>query len=119
MVYYVKLKYGENAKLCCMDTKSCIVYIKTKDIYEDIAKDVEARFDTLNYELDRPLPKEKNEKVIGLMKNQLGGKIMKEFAVLRATTYSYLITTMEIKKAKDTKKCIIIRTLKFKNYKIV
>ena len=100
MVYYVKLKYGENAKLCCIDTKSCIVYIKTEDIYEDIAKDVEARFDTLNYELDRPLTKEKNEKVIGLMKNQLGGKIMKEFAVLRATTYSYLITTMEIKKQK-------------------
>ena len=32
-----------------MDTDSFIVYIKTKDIYTDIAKDVEAKFDTSNY----------------------------------------------------------------------
>ena len=36
-----------------------IVYIKTDDIYKDIAEDVEIRSDTSNYELDRPLPKEK------------------------------------------------------------
>ena len=45
-----------------MDTGSFIVYIKTDDIYEDIAEDVEARFDTSNYEIDRPLPKGKNKK---------------------------------------------------------
>ena len=39
-----------------MDTDSFIVFIKTKDIYIDIAKDVETRFDTSNYELGRPLP---------------------------------------------------------------
>ena len=54
-----------------------IVYIKTEVIYSDIAKDVETRFDTVNYELDRPLPKGKNNKVAGLMKDELGGKIMK------------------------------------------
>ena len=48
--------------------------IKTDDIYKDIAKDVERRFDTSNYELDRPLPKGKNENAIGLNKNALGGK---------------------------------------------
>ena len=42
-----------------MDTDSFIVVIKTDDIYKDIAKDVGTRFDTSNYELDRPLPKEK------------------------------------------------------------
>ena len=51
---YVKPKYGEKDKLCCMDTESFIVYIKTKDIYSGIAKDVETRFDTSDDELDRP-----------------------------------------------------------------
>ena len=54
---YVKPKYGEKAKLCYMDTDSFIVYIKTYDIYKDIAEDVKTRFDTSNYELDRPFPK--------------------------------------------------------------
>ena len=53
---YVKPKHGGIAKLCYMDTNSSIVYIKTNDIYKDIAEDVETRFDTSNYELDRPLP---------------------------------------------------------------
>ena len=54
---YVKPSYGENAKLCYMDTNSFIVHVKTNDIYKDIAEDVETRFDTSNYKLDRPLPK--------------------------------------------------------------
>ena len=41
----MKLKYGENAKLCYMNTDSFIVYVKTKDIYKDIAEDVERRFE--------------------------------------------------------------------------
>ena len=59
---YVKLKYGENEKNCYMDTDSFIVHVKTNDIYKDIAEDVETRFDTSNFELDRPLPKGKNKK---------------------------------------------------------
>ena len=74
---YVKPKYGENAKHCYMDTDSFIVHVKANDIYKDIAEDVETRFDTSNFELDRPLPKEKNKKVIGLMKGELGRQIMK------------------------------------------
>ena len=49
---YVKLKDGEKAKLCYMDTGRSIVYIKTGDIYKDIAEDIETRFDSSNYELD-------------------------------------------------------------------
>ena len=49
-----------------MDADSFIVYIKAEDIYIKIAKDVETRFDTLSYELERPSPKGKNKKVIGL-----------------------------------------------------
>ena len=58
-----------NAKLCYIDTDTFIINIKTEDFYEDFANDVEKRFDTSNYEVNRPLPKGKNKKVIGLMKN--------------------------------------------------
>ena len=69
---YVKLKYCENAKLCYMNTDSFILYVKTEDIYKDIAY-VETRFNTSNLKLVRPLPKVKNKKVIGLIKDELGG----------------------------------------------
>ena len=59
---YLKLKYEEKAKLCYMDTDSFIVHIKIEDIYLDIVKDVETRFDNSNYEIDRPLPKRKKKK---------------------------------------------------------
>ena len=81
---YMKQKYGEKEKLCYMDTRSFIAYIKTEDMYSDIAKDVKARFDTSNYELDRPLPKGINKKVVGLMENELRRKVMTEVKI-----YSY------------------------------
>ena len=75
---YMKPKYGNKVKLCYTDTDSFIINIKTNDFYEDIASDVENRFDTSNYEVDRPLPMGKNKKVIGLMKDELGGKVIAE-----------------------------------------
>ena len=69
----MKIKYDDNVKLCYMDTDSFIIHIKTEDFYKDIADDVEKRSDTSNYGVNRPL---KNKKVIGLMKDELGGKIM-------------------------------------------
>ena len=94
------------------------MHIKTEDFYEDIANDVEKRFDTSNYEVDRPLPTGKNNKVIGLRKDELGGKIITEFVALRPKTYSYLTDDCkEDKKAKGTKKCVIKRKLEFNNYK--
>ena len=74
MYDYVKPQYGEITKLCYMDANSFIVYIKADDTYNNIGKDVETRFDTSNYELNRPWAKGKNKKVIGLMKNELGRK---------------------------------------------
>ena len=50
-----------------MLTDSFIVYIRTKDIYREIAEDLEIRFDTSNYELDRSLFKGNIKKVIGIM----------------------------------------------------
>ena len=63
---YMKKKYGDIVKLCYMDTDSLIMNMNAKDFYKDIARDVEERFDTSNYNVDRPLLKEKNKKVIGL-----------------------------------------------------
>ena len=72
-----------------MESESFIVYIKTEYIHLDIVKDVESRFDTSNYELDRPLPNGKNKKVFGLMNDELGRKIITEFTALRTKVYSY------------------------------
>ena len=87
---YVKQKNGKNAKPCYMDTKSFIFHAKIDDIYKDIAEDVETKFNTSNFELDRPLLKGKIKKVIGLMTDELGGQLTKEFTGLKAKTYSYL-----------------------------
>ena len=88
---YVKPKSGGKTSLRHINTDSFIVYIKADDIYKDISEDVETRFDTSNSELDKPFPKGKNKKVIGLMKDELGGKIMMKFVRLRVKTYSYFI----------------------------
>ena len=66
---YMKSKYGDNVKLYYMDIDSFIMHIKKEDFYKDIADDVEKRFDTSNYEINRPLPIGKNKKLIGLMKD--------------------------------------------------
>ena len=59
---YMKRKYGDMVKLCYMDTDSLAMNIKTKDFYKDIVQDVQERFDTSNYSIDRPLLKGKNKK---------------------------------------------------------
>ena len=115
---YMKPKYNDSVKLCFMDTDSFIMNIKIEDFYKDIANDVEKRFDTSSYEVDRPLPTGKNKKVIGLIKDELGGRIITEFITLRPKTYSYLTDDFkEDKKAKGTKKCVIKRMIKFDEYK--
>ena len=102
---YMKPKYGNNVKLCYMDTDSFIMNIKTEDFHKDIANDVEKRFDTSNYEVNRPLPTGKNKNVT-------------EFVTLRPKTYSYLTDDgKEDKKAKGTNKCVIKRMIKFNDYK--
>ena len=125
--YYMKPKYNDNVRLCYMDTDSFIMNIKTNDFYKDIANDVENRFDTSNYEVNmsetsalvrRTLPTGKNKKVIGLMKDELGGNIITEFVTLRPKTYSFLTYDgKEDKKAKGTKKFVMKKMIKFNDYK--
>ena len=71
---YMRRKYPEeNLKPCYMDTDSLVYHIKTEDFYSDIGKDVPERFDTSAHRSDRPLPVGLNKKVIGLMKDEMGG----------------------------------------------
>ena len=115
---YIKPKYDDNVKLCYMDTDSFIFHIETEGFYEDIAVDVENRFDTSNYKVNRPLPAGNNKKVIGLMKDELAGEIITEFIALRAKTYAYLKGDgEEEKRAKGIKKCVRKRRIKFYDYK--
>ena len=96
-----------------------VMHIKTEDFYKDVAGDAERWFDPSNYdEKDKiPFPIEKNKKVIGKFKDELGGKITTAFCALRAKAYTYkLDADTEMKKAKDTKKCIVKREIIFKNY---
>ena len=109
---YVKLKYGKNVKLSYMDTDSFVVHVKTECIYKDFAEDVETRFDTLNIETGRSLPKGKKRKVIGLRKDELSGQIMKR--------YSYLKDNSDKdKKVKSQKKCLKKEKLNFRITKTV
>ena len=74
-----------------MDSDSFVYEIEIESFYRDIANDVEKRFDTSGYTKDdkRPLPIGANKKVIGLMVDELGGKIMTKFVALRAKIYAY------------------------------
>ena len=118
---YMVPKYSlEKLKLCYMNTDSMVYDIKTEDFYEDIGNGVEARFDTSGYSKTdfRPLPIVLNKQVIGLMKNELGGKIMTDFVALRPKLYSYKkLDGSEDKKCKGIKKCVVKKTLTFEDYK--
>ena len=103
-------KYVDRAKFCHTDTDSFVIYIKTEDFYKGVYNDAERWFDRSNYDENnkRPLPIGKNEKVIGLFKDELGGKIITEYL---------MEDNSESKKAKGTKKCEIKRELLFENFK--
>ena len=118
---YMVPKYGlEKLKLCYMDMDSLVYDIKTEGFYEDIANDVEARFDTSGYSKTdfRPLPIGLNKRVIGLMKDELRSKIVTDFVALRPKLYSYKkLDGSEDKKCKGIKKCVVKKTLTFEDYK--
>ena len=115
---YMKQKYNDDKlTLCSMDTDSLIYSIETDDFYKDIAEDVKDRFDTSGYNPGRPLPVGLNKKVIGLMKDELGGEIMTEFVTLRPKMYAYKMGSAESKKCKGIKKCVVKKTISFEDYK--
>ena len=116
---YLKPIYGKNIKSCYTDTDSFIFLVKTDDFYSDISNDIKKWFDTSAYskDIDRPLQKGINKKVIGKFKDELPAKIMTEFCTLRAKCYSYkLDDDNEQKKTTGVKQCVIKRQLTFDNY---
>ena len=115
---HMKCKYrDEDLTLCYMDMDSLIYSIRTDDFYKYIADDVEARSDTSGYIPDRPLPVGLNKKVIGLMKDELSGEIMREFISLQPKMYSYKVGNSEPKKCKGIKHCIVKKMISFDDYK--
>ena len=117
---YMRPKHGSKVQLCYIDTDSFVYEIETEDFYRDIENNVEKRFDTSGYSKDdnRPLPIGENKKVIGLMKDELGGKVMTEFVALRAKMYAYrkIDKGVEEKRCKGTKKCVVSEELTFEDY---
>ena len=117
---YIKKKYESKAKLLFTDTDSLAYEIETEDFYKDISEDVEAKFDTSNYAKSRPsdIPVGVNKKVIGMFKDECGGKIMHEFVGLRAKLYSYkMYEGDETNKCKGVKSSVVKKEITFKDYK--
>ena len=99
---YIKQKYGDKAKFLFTDTDSLMYEIQTKDFYKDISAAVKDRFDTSNYPLNHSsdIPSWLNKKVIGMFKDEVGGKVINESVGLRAKLYSYKMFEDE-----ESKKC--------------
>ena len=117
---YMKLKYGTNLRLCYMDTHSLVYNIKTDNFYEDITGNVKATFDMTGYSCSwvRPLPIGVNRKVIVLMKDELGGRVVTKFVALGPKLYAYeTLSGSGDKKCKGVKKCVMKKTLDFDDYK--
>ena len=116
---YIKNKYGGRAKLLFTDTDSLAYDIKTDDFYADIKDDIHDRFDTSEYPKDHSSSIETgvNKKVIGMFKDEVGGKQIEEFVGLRSKLYSYKMAGVDYKKCKGVKKSTVKKTITHGDYK--
>ena len=117
---YIKQKYGDKAKLLFTDTDSLMYEIQTEDFYKDISSDVKHTFDTSDYPPDHPsgIPSEFNKKVLGMFKDEVGGKVIDELVGLRAKLYSYkMFEGEESKNAKELKKWVVKKSIAHEHYK--
>ena len=117
---YIKKKYGDKAKLLFTDTDSLMYEIRTEDFYEYIKGDVKDRFDTSDYPSNHPsgIPTGCNKKVLGMFKDEAGGKIIDEFVGLRAKLYSYkTLEGEESKKCKGVKRLVVKNSITHEDYK--
>ena len=117
---YIKTKYGDRAKLLFTDTDSFLYEIQTEDFYKDISGDVKDKFDTSNYPKNHPsgIPTGINNKVVGMFKDEVAGKNIKEFVGLRAKLYSFKTEEgEENKKCKGIKKAVVAKSIRHENYK--
>jgi hypothetical protein len=110
----IKPKFKKNVELCYMDTDSFVYNFKTDDIYKDLTN-IEKHLDTSDYPEDHFLYSNKNKKVIGKFKDELNGKILKDYVGLRAKMYVMRTEKNIIRKAKGVKKPVV-KTLNFNDY---
>ena len=85
----IKQRYGNNAKILITDTDSLVYYIKIKDVCEDMLQDQDA-YDTSEYPTSHKLFSVKNKRVLGKIKEEYKGNLIKEFVGLRPKMYSIL-----------------------------
>ena len=117
---YIKRKYGDKAILLFTDTDSLKYLIQTEDFYKDISENLTSRFDTSNYPPNHPsgIPSGLNKKVLGMFKDEAGGKVIDEFVGLRAKLYSYkMLEGEESKKCEGIKKSVVKKSIAHENYK--
>ena len=94
--------------------------VQTSDFFQDIAPDLKEHFDTLDYPKDHPtgIPTGMNKKVLGLFKDEMQGKIVKEFVGLRAKSYALsVLDEPDFKKAKGVPKRVVKKSIYFDHYK--
>ena len=117
---YIKNKFNDKATLLFTDTDSLAYEIKTEDFYKDISGDVHGFFDTSNFPKGHSSGIEVgcNKKVVGMFKDEAGGKIISEFVGLRAKLYAYKMHEgKEEKRCKGVKKAVVKRSINFEDYK--
>lgn len=116
---YILPKYAERARLLFTDTDSLAYEIQTEDFYKDIAEDIQTRFDTSDYPVDHAshIKTGINKKVIGMFKDEAGGKQIEEFVGLRAKLYSYRMDGEDHKKCKGVKKYVVKKRITHDDYK--
>ena len=121
---YIKNKYSDRGKLLMTDTDWLIYEIKTDDLYYDISKDVETKFDTSEFNKNHPAVVDSvkfkvgvNKKVKGMFKDETAGKQIEEFVGLRAKLYSYKLHDKEHKRCKGVKRNVVAKSITHKDYK--
>ena len=112
---HIKAKYTDRVQLLYTDTDSVIIHVQTEDIFADMERNLD-EYDTSNYPADHPLFSMANKKVIGKMKDELGGRLMTEFIGLHPKMYSYDGEDSG-KRAKGVKKSVLKKTLTHEDYK--
>ena len=115
-----KTKYRDKEKLLFTDTDFLAYEIRTKDFNNDVNPDIEKRFDTSDYPSNHPsgIKRGLNSKVLGMFKDEAGGKQIVEFVGLRAKLYSYkMLDGSEDKKCKGSTKNVTKRSIQFDDYR--
>ena len=116
---YIKNKYGKKAQLLFTDTDSLAYEIRTKDFYTDISADIKSKFDTSDYPEVHPsgILTGVNKKVIGMFKDEVGGKQITHFVGLRPKLYSFKIEEDKVvKTCKGIKTNVVKKTIDFNDY---